>query len=113
MTSQSPALTIVLNHPAAETYARLIRERFPQVRAIVAPDRGQLEQHIGEADALLAFHFPVEFFEQAKKLPPPVLRGLGLTAIRTRSAKVWDDLRAIRLQSLQFTLDQRGKVPCH
>ncbi|MDI3567437.1 D-2-hydroxyacid dehydrogenase [Bradyrhizobium sp. Arg816] len=68
MTGQSPALTIVLNHPAAETYARLIRERFPQVRPIIAPDRGQLERYIGEADALLAFHFPVEFFEQAKKL---------------------------------------------
>lgn len=68
MTGQSPSFTIVLNHPAADAYARLIRERFPQVRAIVAMDRDQLERYIGEADALLAFHFPVEVFEKAKKL---------------------------------------------
>lgn len=68
MTGESPALTIVLNHPSAETFARLIGERFPQVRAIVAPDAGRLEQYIKEADALLAFRFPVEVFEQAKKL---------------------------------------------
>lgn len=68
MINQSPALTIVLNHPSAETYARLIGERFPQVRAIMAPDAERLERYIGEADALLAKHFPVELFDQAKKL---------------------------------------------
>ncbi|MBH5396265.1 D-2-hydroxyacid dehydrogenase [Bradyrhizobium sp. CNPSo 4010] len=68
MTGESPELTILLHHPAAETFARLIGERFPQVRAIVAPDSGRLKQYIGEADALLAFHFPVEVFAQAKKL---------------------------------------------
>ncbi|MCC8969153.1 D-2-hydroxyacid dehydrogenase [Bradyrhizobium brasilense] len=68
MTGESPALTIVLNHPAAESYARLIGERFPEVRAIVAPDPERLERWIGEADALLAFRFPVEVFDRAKKL---------------------------------------------
>lgn len=66
--TERPAFTIVLNHPAAESYARLIGERFPHVRAIVAPDSGRLEQYISEADALLAFRFPVEVFDRAKKL---------------------------------------------
>lgn len=66
--TRDPALTIVLNHPAAEAYARLIGDRFPQVRAIVAPDAGRLEQYIREADALLALRFPVEVFDEAKKL---------------------------------------------
>lgn len=68
MAGESPALTIVLNHPMAELYARLIEDRFPQVRAIIAPEPGQLQRNIGEADALLAIRFPVEVFDQAKKL---------------------------------------------
>lgn len=68
MTGQSPTLTIVLNHPSAESYARLIGGRFPHIRAIIAPDPGRLERHIDEADVLLAFRFPVEVFGKAKKL---------------------------------------------
>ncbi|MCK1712656.1 D-2-hydroxyacid dehydrogenase [Bradyrhizobium sp. 143] len=68
MAGENPGFTIVLNHPAADIYARLIGERFPQIRSIVAPDSGRLRQHIGEADALLASRFPVEIFEQAKRL---------------------------------------------
>ncbi|MBB4423933.1 phosphoglycerate dehydrogenase-like enzyme [Bradyrhizobium sp. CIR48] len=68
MTDKGLAFTVVLNHPAAETYARLIGERFPQVRAISAPDPERLERYIGEADALLASRFPVELFDRAKKL---------------------------------------------
>lgn len=79
--TKSPALTILLNHPAAESYARLIGERFPQVRAIVAPDPAQLEQHIGEADALLAFRFPVEMFDKAKKLRWFQCTGAGVDSI--------------------------------
>ncbi|WP_420969493.1 D-2-hydroxyacid dehydrogenase [Bradyrhizobium sp. B120] len=68
MDGESPALTIVLNHSAAESFARLIGERFARVRAIVAPDTDRLERYIGEADALIAYRFPVEVFDQAKKL---------------------------------------------
>ncbi|MDE5464847.1 D-2-hydroxyacid dehydrogenase [Bradyrhizobium sp. CSS354] len=68
MVDKVPALTVLLNHPAAETYAGLIGERFPQVRAISAPDPERLERYIGEADALLASRFPVELFNKAKKL---------------------------------------------
>lgn len=68
MAGDSNNLTIVLHHTAAEAYARLIGERFPQVRTIIAPDFGRLERHIGEADVLLATRFPVELFDQAKKL---------------------------------------------
>ncbi|ODM71545.1 D-2-hydroxyacid dehydrogenase [Bradyrhizobium elkanii] len=68
MAAESPELTIILNHPAAESYARLIGKRFPQVRTIVAPDAERLAQNIAEADVLLAPSFPVEFFEEAKKL---------------------------------------------
>lgn len=68
MAAQTAALNIVLHHPSAESYARLIGARFPQVRTIVAPDPDQLEQCIGEADVLLASYFPVEVFDRATKL---------------------------------------------
>lgn len=68
MSSDRPELTIVINHPWAESFERLLGERFPQVRAIKAPDSALLERYIGEADALVAFRFPVEMFDQAKKL---------------------------------------------
>lgn len=81
MPGESPALTILLNHPAAESYARLIGERFPQVRAIVAPDPDRVQQYIGEADALLAFRFPVEVFDQASKLRWFQCTGAGVDSI--------------------------------
>lgn len=68
MSIESTPFTIVINHPQAEAYAPLLGERFPQVRVIVAPDSDGLERYIGEADALLAFHFPVELFDRATKL---------------------------------------------
>lgn len=68
MTIERSSLTIVLHHPAAESYARRIKERFPQVRAIEAPDAASLDKHIAEADALLAWHFPVQVIDKAKKL---------------------------------------------
>lgn len=68
MPNETPALTIVINHPDAETYALLVEKRFPQVRAIMAPNSERLERYIGDADALLASCFPVELFDQAKKL---------------------------------------------
>ncbi|MFC7698453.1 D-2-hydroxyacid dehydrogenase [Bradyrhizobium sp. GCM10028915] len=68
MTIESPPFTIVINHPEAEAYARVLGERFPQVRVIVAPDSDRLERYIGEAHALLAYQFPVELFDRATKL---------------------------------------------
>lgn len=91
MTGKIPALTIVLNHPAAKTYARLVGERFPEVRAIVAPDPEQLERWIGEADALLALRFPVEVFDRAKKLRWFQCTGAGVDSmipIRDRAGHI-------------------------
>ncbi|MCK1487749.1 D-2-hydroxyacid dehydrogenase [Bradyrhizobium sp. 193] len=68
MSSESPALTIVVNHDKAELFAHVLGERFPQVRIIVAPDSERLERYIGEAQALLAYHFPVELYGRARKL---------------------------------------------
>ncbi|MGY4182999.1 phosphoglycerate dehydrogenase-like enzyme [Bradyrhizobium sp. USDA 4518] len=68
MAVESSRLTIVLNHPDAELYARLIGERFPRVRTISAPNVERLELHIAEAEALLAFRFPVEMLDNARKL---------------------------------------------
>ncbi|MER8747477.1 D-2-hydroxyacid dehydrogenase [Mesorhizobium sp. M1004] len=81
MAVESQGLTIVINHPAAEHYVQLIRERFPQVRALAAPDSDRLEWHIGEADALLAFRFPVEVFDKAKKLRWFQCTGAGIDSI--------------------------------
>ncbi|MCK1592103.1 D-2-hydroxyacid dehydrogenase [Bradyrhizobium sp. 169] len=91
MTIESPALTIVLNHPAAESYADLIGVRFPHVRALVATDADRLERYIGEADALLAFHFPVEVFDKAKKLRWFQCTGAGVDSmfpIRDRAGHI-------------------------
>ncbi|MDF0581998.1 D-2-hydroxyacid dehydrogenase [Bradyrhizobium yuanmingense] len=88
MTRESQELTIVLNHPAAESYAALIAERFPQVRTIVAPDPARLEQYIAEADALLAFRFPVEVFDKAKKLRWFQCTGAGVDSIFSIRDKV-------------------------
>lgn len=81
-------LTIVINHPAADAYARLISERFRKVRTIVAPDPERLERHIGEADALLALRFPVEVFEKAKKLRWFQCTGAGVDSILPLRDKV-------------------------
>ncbi|MCP3380302.1 D-2-hydroxyacid dehydrogenase [Bradyrhizobium sp. CCGUVB4N] len=81
MAGEKPAFTIVLNHPAAESFAQLIGERFPQVRAIVAPDPDRLERSIEEADALLAFRFPVEVFDRAKKLRWFQCTGAGVDSL--------------------------------
>jgi phosphoglycerate dehydrogenase-like enzyme len=91
MAVESPRLTIVLNHPAAESYARLIGERFPQVRAIVAPDAERLERHIAEADALLAFRFPVEVFDKANRLRWFQCTGAGVDSmfpVRDKAAHI-------------------------
>ena len=75
------ALTVVLNHPSAEAFAAMIEKRFPEVRAIVAPDSERLERHIGEADALLAFRFPAEVFHKAKKLRWFQCTGAGIDSL--------------------------------
>lgn len=79
--AESPRLTIILHHPAAESYAQRIAERFPGVRSIVAPDTERLERHIAEADALLGFRFPVEVFDKAKKLRWFQCTGAGVDSI--------------------------------
>src|SRR5438067_13852710 len=81
MTAHNPQLTILISHPAADTYTRYIAERFPQVRAINAGDPQVLERHIGEADAMLAFKFPVEVFDQAKKLRWFQCTGAGVDTV--------------------------------
>lgn len=81
MAGNKSAFTIVLNHPAAESFAQLIGERFPQVRAIVAPDPDRLERYIEDADALLAFRFPVEVFDRAKKLRWFQCTGAGVDSL--------------------------------
>jgi phosphoglycerate dehydrogenase-like enzyme len=81
MTVESRSLTILLNHPAAESYAKLIGNQFPQVRAIVAPDPERLERYIAEADAMLAFRFPVEVFDKAKKLRWFQCTGAGVDSV--------------------------------
>ncbi|MBZ9603077.1 D-2-hydroxyacid dehydrogenase [Phyllobacterium chamaecytisi] len=81
MAVESAVLTIVINDPAAEDYARLLGERFPQVRAIAAPDPERLERHIADADVLLGFRFPVDVFDQAKKLRWFQCSGAGVDAL--------------------------------
>lgn len=68
MPTELPAPTVVLHHPDADAYTRLLAEHFPKVRAIVAPDLERLRFCIGKADALFASRFPVELLDHAKKL---------------------------------------------
>src|SRR5256885_1962493 len=48
MTAQASQLTILISHPAAESYKKYIAELFPQVRVINAVDQQVLERHIGD-----------------------------------------------------------------
>ena len=79
----NPPLTMVISHPAADQYAALIGARFPQVRTIAALDQTVLERHIGEAEALLAFRFPVELFNKAGKLRWFQSTGAGVDSMLT------------------------------
>ncbi|MER8390019.1 D-2-hydroxyacid dehydrogenase [Mesorhizobium sp. M1380] len=63
-----PGPTVVISGPSAKPYAGLIKDRFPDLRVLQAPDASSLEEHIGEAEVLLAFQFPVEIFDKAPKL---------------------------------------------
>lgn len=81
MPTEDAEMTVVLNSHDAETYARLIGERFPQVRTIVAPDSDRLARHIEEADVLLAFRFPVEAVDRARKLRWFQCTGAGVDSI--------------------------------
>lgn len=74
-------LTLLVHHPHADRYARLVGDRFPNVRTIVAPDRDTVEQHIDEADALLAFRFPIEAFDRARKLRWFQCTGAGVDSL--------------------------------
>jgi phosphoglycerate dehydrogenase-like enzyme len=81
MTVEKKDLTIVLNHPSAESYAKLIADRFPEIRTVIAPDAAQLEKSIAEGDVLLAFRFPVEMLGKAKKLRWFQCTGAGVDSL--------------------------------
>lgn len=85
-------LTIVLNDPDAEFYARMISDRFPEVRAIIAPDSERIERYIGEADALLASpRFPMKLLDKAVNLKWLQCTGAGVEWL----FPTWDKLRHI------------------
>ncbi len=72
MTSSMPAVgdavTVLVNHSAAEDYAALIRKRFPDLRVLSAKDAASLDRQVAEADILLAPRFPSEVFDKARRL---------------------------------------------
>lgn len=68
MPFQKPSITVLLNTAAADTYIRLINERFPEICAIAAQDEESLERHIADADVLVGQKFPIHLFESARKL---------------------------------------------
>ena len=64
-------VTVLVYYPGPqpdERYTALIRERFPALRVFSANDAASLDRHVGEADVLLAQHFPVEVFDKARRL---------------------------------------------
>ncbi|MDA9505030.1 hydroxyacid dehydrogenase [Bradyrhizobium sp. CCBAU 11386] len=81
MPAEKSVLTIVLNDPDAELYARLIAGRFPQVRTIVALTPEYMARYLNEADALLASRFPIDLLEHAKKMRWIQWTGAGVDSI--------------------------------
>lgn len=65
MKSKRP--TVVITGESAK-YAELVKDHFPDLRVFHASDASSLEEHIAEAEVLLAFRFPVEVFDKASKL---------------------------------------------
>ncbi|TIU61925.1 MAG: D-2-hydroxyacid dehydrogenase, partial [Mesorhizobium sp.] len=79
MESKGPI--VVISHASAKTYAELIKGRFPDLRVVQAPDASSLEKHIGEAEVLLTFRFPVEVFDRASKLRWIQFTGAGVDSL--------------------------------
>jgi phosphoglycerate dehydrogenase-like enzyme len=61
-------MKLFIHHPQADQYRRLIRERLPDLDIHAGYERGILEQHIPDADILIAWKFPLEVLKTAKRL---------------------------------------------
>ncbi|UWU75861.1 D-2-hydroxyacid dehydrogenase [Bradyrhizobium huanghuaihaiense] len=72
MTTSAPAangaVTILIDDSDGAHYASLIRQRFPDLRVLVAKDAASRDRHVAEADVLLASRFPIEDFDKARRL---------------------------------------------
>ncbi|MCA1386360.1 MULTISPECIES: D-2-hydroxyacid dehydrogenase [unclassified Bradyrhizobium] len=71
MSSTSAAenvVTVLLYAFAGDDYAASIHKRFSHVRVLIAKDQASLDQHVAEADVLLAHSFPAEIFDKARRL---------------------------------------------
>lgn len=58
---------LVYNH-IAEHYLRMLNEQFPEIEVAAGKERPVFYKHIGDADVLLAWKFPLDGLSQARKL---------------------------------------------
>lgn len=89
MATCSPS--ILISHPSAHIYGALLKESNPDLVVLEAPDPQSLEHHIEDAEIILAFRFPVEVFDRAKKLKWFQATGAGVDStfsIRDRLGSV-------------------------
>ena len=62
------SLRLLIYHRRACELEQLIRERLPDVEIAAGFDDATLARHLADAEALIAFHFPLEALPRAKSL---------------------------------------------
>lgn len=62
------ATKVLLFHPRAEEYRRLLVERFPEIDILAETEDQRLEQAIADADVMLAWRFRTETLGRARRL---------------------------------------------
>jgi len=61
-------MKVLVYHRMADQYYRMICERFPEMEVVAGNEQEILDQHISDADVLIAWRFPVAVLGQARKL---------------------------------------------
>lgn len=74
------APVVLIRHPSAPEYARIIRQRRPQLRFEIA-DENRLAEQVARADILLGLRFPSQFVQEAKTIRWFQATGAGVDSV--------------------------------
>lgn len=73
-------LTVLIRHPSADEYARILGERHPELCIEIAQE-DRLGEQIARADVLLALRFPTQLVEHARGLRWFQATGAGVDSV--------------------------------
>lgn len=72
---------LVYNH-IADHYRRMLNEQFPELEVAAGKERPIVDEHIGDAEVLLTWKFPLAALDKAKKLRWIQLTSAGVDHLR-------------------------------